>query len=154
MKVDEADLVKRAGRGDDDAFETIVNHYSMRIVRYCHRMVGTGAEDLAQEIFVKIYRNLHQVKDSSGFRAWMFAIARNCCLDRLRRIKTRPQSQGDESIDEIQIGPGPTGEQRFDEKKRRELLYRAMEGLSEQAREILLLKEIQQLKISEIAKIL
>ena len=93
-------IFERCAAGDKLAWEALVRETQSRIYGLALFYVkDTGeAEDLAQEIFVRIYRNLHQVKESSGFRAWMFAIARNCCRDRRRRIKTSPEIQSAELI--------------------------------------------------------
>ncbi len=148
-------IYSRCVKGDKLAWEALVKETQSRIFRLAMFYVRerAEAEDLAQEIYVKMYRNLHKVQDPEKFQSWMFAIARNCCLDRIRRMKSNAQLKAAVSASG-DLAEVPQEEQRYDEKRRREFLYRAMEGLSEQAREIVLLKEIQQMKISEIAKML
>ncbi len=85
----------------------------------------------------------------------MIRLARNSCIDRIRRIKARPPARDivvDEDLELTSALPSP--EQSWDSHRRKELVYQAMGNLSEQNREILLLKEIQQLKLTEIAGML
>lgn len=84
---DESELVARARDGDDEAFERIVSAYGRRIVGYCHKMAGRSmnAEDLAQEVFVKLYLALPRFDTSKPLAPFLFRIAHNHCLDALRR---------------------------------------------------------------------
>jgi RNA polymerase sigma-70 factor (ECF subfamily) len=149
-------IFERLKQGDKLAWEALVKQSQSRIYGLAMFYVRDSgeAEDLAQEIFIKIYKNLSQVKTSAGFKPWMFSIARNCCLDRIRRLKARPQTDSGASIDDGQAAADAAQERGWDAKKRKELLYRAMEQLGEQVREILLLKEIHQLKFVEVADVL
>jgi RNA polymerase sigma-70 factor (ECF subfamily) len=149
-------IFEKCRQGDKLAWEALVKTTQSRIYGLAMFYVRdpAEAEDLAQEIFIRVYRSLHQVKSSAGFRPWMFRIARNCCLDRIRRIKSRPRTIGAGAIEQAPEPNQATADQSWDAKQRKDLLYRAMDRLSEQAREILLLKEIQQLKLTEIAQIL
>jgi len=113
------------------------------------------ARDMAQEIFIQIYRKLDSFNDEENLLPWMLRLARNRCIDRLRRLKTRPPAE-DVLVEEAQeitdSRPGP--EEEYVAGGRRQLLYRALDEMSEMNREMILLKDIQGLELSEISRML
>ncbi len=150
-------ILERCRRGDNLAWEALVRRTQSRVYGLALQYVRDAdeASDLAQEIFIKIYRNLDKMETGSAFLPWMVRLARNCCIDRIRRIKARPPARDivvDEDLELASALPSP--EQSWDSDRRKELVYQAMGSLSHQNREILLLKEIQQLKLTEIAGML
>lgn len=150
-------IIERCRRGDNLAWEALVRRTQSRVYGLALQYVRDAdeASDLAQEIFIKIYRNLDKMETGFAFLPWMIRLARNCCIDRIRRIKARPPARDivvDEDLELTSALPSP--EQSWDSDRRKELVYRAMGNISEQNREILLLKEIQQLKLTEIAGML
>lgn len=113
------------------------------------------AFDLAQEIFVRVYKRLDTCEDPEKFLSWLLRIARNACIDHLRRLKARPPRQdipADEMHDLASGGLDP--EQDWIRNSRKRLVFRAMQDLSEINREIILLKEIQGRPLDEIATML
>ncbi|MEK7282477.1 MAG: sigma-70 family RNA polymerase sigma factor, partial [Acidobacteriota bacterium] len=113
------------------------------------------ARDVAQEIFVRIYERLESFHGDEAFLPWMLRLSRNICIDALRRRKARPRA-ADVVIDEtVQVAStAPTPEETSVARSARDLLYRAMDRMSDSDREILMLKEIQGLKVEEIAVLL
>jgi RNA polymerase sigma-70 factor (ECF subfamily) len=88
-------LVARVRGGDDDAFETLMQRYKRSVLNFAYRMIGDAAEaeDVAQDVFVRAYRNMHKPgfrRTTAEFSTWLFAVARNAALDCLRRRKRRP----------------------------------------------------------------
>ncbi|WP_156893726.1 sigma-70 family RNA polymerase sigma factor, partial [Actinokineospora enzanensis] len=83
----DADLVERAGSGDDDAFSQLYNRYRLPLTRFLARLTGDShlAEDLTQEAFVSALRHLSTLRRPSRFRPWLFSIAHRCALDHIRR---------------------------------------------------------------------
>lgn len=155
--LDVATLVQRCRHGDDLAWEALVRRYHGRIfaVAYHYLRNADEARDMAQEIFIRVYEQLPSFRSGDRLVPWMVRLARNAAIDRLRREKARPPRQDVPVEGGIPItAGGPTPEESSVEKSRRELLYRAMDGMSEKNREILLLKEIQGLKVEEISKML
>ncbi|HEX5505222.1 MAG TPA: sigma-70 family RNA polymerase sigma factor [Thermomicrobiales bacterium] len=86
-RVDEALLIARAGDGDQAAFQELVERYQGAVYNLAYRMLGTPeeAEDAAQEIFVRVYRQLARYDRARKFSTWVLAIATNYCIDQLRR---------------------------------------------------------------------
>jgi len=152
--MDQAELLKRCQQGDELAWEVLVRTYQARICSIAYTYTGSTEEarDLAQDIFVRIYRKLDSCRDSERFVPWLVRIARNVCLDHLRRRKARPPRQ-DLPADELHTlaDPGPTPEEEWVQSARKRLVYRAMQELSKINCEIILLKDMQGLSLEEIA---
>jgi RNA polymerase sigma-70 factor (ECF subfamily) len=155
--VEAATLLDRCRRGDDLAWEAIVRRYQGRVyaVAYHYMRNREDARDMAQEIFVRIYRQLDGLRGGEHFLPWLLRLARNACIDQLRRRKARPPASDIRVEDGPQIAssdPGP--EERSAAEARKRLLYSALDGMSEKSREIILLKDIQGLKLEEISSML
>ena len=141
-----ADLLDRCRRGDELAWEALVRRYQARIygLAYHYLRDPEEARDVAQEIFVRVYRKLGSYRDEqSTFLPWMLRVGRNVCIDHLRRAKARPADSGQplEDAPEI-IDPGPTPERTMESDSSKQLVDRALQRLSGASREIILLKEI------------
>ncbi len=150
-------LLERCRRGDDLAWEALVRRYQGRVfaVAFHYLRDREEARDAAQEIFIKVYQNLHSVQQGQRFVPWLLRLARNACVDRLRRLKVRTPAVAvpvEESYDLATAEPSP--EEASIAGTRRSLLYRAIARLGDNSREMILLKEIQQLKLEEIAELL
>jgi len=155
--MDSAELLKRCRQGDELAWEVLVRQHQGRICAIAYGYLGDQDEafDLAQEIFVRIYQRLHTCADPEKFQSWLVRIARNACIDHLRRIKARPPRQ-DIPADEMHnlAGGGSNPEQQWITNSRKKMVFRALQELSEINREIILLKDIQELPLDEIASML
>ena len=148
-------ILERCRRGDNLAWEALVRRTQSRVYGLALQYVRDPdeASDLAQEIYIKI--NLHKMETGSAFLPWLIRLSRNCCIDRIRRIKARPPARDVVVGEDLELtSAAPSPEQSWDTDRRKQLVYQAMGKLSAQNREILLLKEIQQLKLAEIAGML
>lgn len=150
-------LLVRCRQGDDLAWEALVRQYQGRVYAVAYHFMGEREEarDVAQEIFIKIYRGLGSMREGDRFLPWMLRLARNCCVDRLRRLKVRtpPAEVPVEEAPQI-AGRTPTPEDSSIEAARHGLLYKAIARLGDKNREMILLREIQELKLEEIAEML
>jgi RNA polymerase sigma-70 factor (ECF subfamily) len=150
-------VLRRCREGDSLAWEALVRQYQSRIYGIAFHYAGNreDARDLAQEIFVRVYRNLASCADAGMFVPWIIRISRNACIDYLRRRKARAHGR-DVAIEEIRNLPAAGGnpEQESEANSRTRLLHRALAELSELNREIIHLKEIQGLQLEEIAAML
>lgn len=150
-------LLEQCRAGDELAWEALVRRTQGRVysLAYHYLRDREEARDVAQEAFVRIYRNLDRYQEGGSFMAWMARITRNCALDRLRRLKVLPAYGGDPVDEGDQHADGePDPEVATLSRERSALLYRALDRMSEINREMVLLKEIQGLKQSEIAEML
>jgi RNA polymerase sigma-70 factor, ECF subfamily len=150
-------ILQRCISGDALAWEALVRQYQSRIYGLAYHYVGNteDARDLAQEIFVRIYQNLAACADEAMFFPWIIRVARNACIDHLRRRKVRAYGK-DIALDRVAGVPdsGDTPEQQCAANARKRLIHRALSQLTGLNREIILLKEIQGLQLDEIACLL
>lgn len=150
-------LLTRCRTGDPLAWEALVREYQARVYGLALHYTGNAedARDVAQEIFVKIYRKLDTCTEADSFVPWMVRLSRNACLDHLRRRKARPPA-ADIPADEMTNLPAddtsPHEVWELDARKR--LLHRALAAIGEHSREVILLKDIQGLSLEEIAQML
>lgn len=155
--LDVATLLERCRQGDDLAWEALVRRFQGRVFALaCHYMRNSEeARDVAQEIFVRIYERLGSFHGNQAFLPWLLRLSRNVCIDALRRRKTRPRATDDVTEETVRIASAvPTPEAACAARSAGDLLYRAMDRMSDSDREILMLKEIQGLKVEEIATLL
>lgn len=152
-----ATLLERCRLGDELAWEALVRRYQGRIYALaCHYMGNAEeARDVAQDIFVRLYQRLDACTNDATFVPWLLRLARNACIDRLRRLRVRPAAGGrpiEEMYDIEHPGPNPAEQRRVSSRK--QLLHRALRNLSRANQEIILLKEIQGLSLAEVASLL
>jgi len=152
-----AALVRRCRQGDALAWEALVRRFQSRIYGLAYHLVRDREEarDLAQEVFVRVWEGLARCRDDDAFVPWMLRVARNCCIDRLRRLGARPratQAVDPEHHDRCDGRGDPHA--ALETETDRKLIYRALDSLSTTSREMILLKEIQGLKLVEIADML
>ena len=97
----ERSLIRRAQRGDRAAFDALVRRYDQEVLRMTLRMVQSHdeAQDLYQEVFLKVYRSIGRFRLESKFSTWLYRVVMNVCLDHLRRQKSRGEMQMPESED-------------------------------------------------------
>lgn len=152
--VDLDTLLARCGRGDELAWEELVRRFEGRIYGFALHYLRDPEEarDVAQEIFVKMYQHLGGMRDSGTFLPWILRLVRNGCIDRVRSRKARGHglTVGFDATDRFVSGDA-SPEAAMLAGARKSLLHRALRTLSASNREILQLKEIQQLKLDEIA---
>jgi len=158
----EAAVIRRVLDGDGNAFEDLVAAYEKNVYNLALRMTGNAqdAEDMAQEAFVKAYTSLPGFRGDSKFSVWLSRIVSNVCLDFLRRQNRRPASSlslEDEDGEESQMDipdESQSPEQLLEHSLTQEAVQRGLQSLSEEQRQILLLREIQGLSYEEIAETL
>ena len=145
-------LVKRAQKGDADAFEVLYNQYLKRVYNIAWRMMGNGsdAEDVAQEVMLKAWRALPSFKLGSAFGTWLYRIAINACSDELRRSKTKTVS-----MEEMQAVGRELESAGFEEScDTGGSIAAAIARLGEDYRAALVLRDVEGYAYEEIAAIL
>jgi len=155
--MDLGQLLERCRQGDELAWERLVRQHQSRIHALTFHYVGNSEEarDLTQDVFVRIYKNLDSCTEPAHFVPWTIRIARNACIDHLRRRKARPPTQ-DLPVEEVYdlASRGPNPEEAYAADSRKRLVHLALQSLSELSREIIVLKDIQGLQFDEIASLL
>lgn len=154
---DVAAVVARVRAGDRHAFAVLVDCHQDRIFRFLLRLVGNRDEamDLTQDTFLKVFQSLAEWRPEAPFRAWLFRIARNAAYDLLRRRQLVGFLAFDELAPEegeaVWPDPAPRPEQRLDDRRRVAALDRALRALPAEQREVLLLRELEEMSYAEIA---
>lgn len=152
--LDENECITRAQRGDVAAFSELVARYQDRIYRFLVRLTRSqdDALDLAQETFLRAYRGLPRWRPDALFKTWLFRIARNLAFDLLRRHKRVEFVALEEDADIADPAPGPDA--ALETAQRLRMLEAALLRLPVEHREILLLREIEEMSYEEIAVVL
>ncbi|TVR00495.1 MAG: sigma-70 family RNA polymerase sigma factor [Deltaproteobacteria bacterium] len=162
MEETDENLVKLARNGDDGAFQVLVRRYQRRVFHCCFGLVRNrdDAEDLVQETFVRVYRNLDRFEGSSSFYTWTYRIARNVSIDHLRRANRQRTVDFDDGVavgddaDDTGLLARPLNINPAAVAGRRELvdkLNEAARSLGDIHREVLMLREVEGLSYQEIA---
>jgi RNA polymerase sigma-70 factor (ECF subfamily) len=154
--LDLEDLLQRCKRGDALAWEALVRQLQGRVYGLARFYLGDREEarDIAQDVFIRIYRNLGSFQTGTNFVAWALRITRNCAIDRLRQNRAKPPTAGLPDDDKLVDFDGALRASRDPVGEEQQLLYRALDLLSAAHREMILLKDIQGLEQQEIAEML
>ena len=149
------DEVRRARRGDSNAFAQLVRSMQRPIYGICLRLLRSEAEaaEVAQEAFLRAYQNLQRYDESRPFDLWVMAIARNLCLDILRRRSRVTTEDVDDHANLLPTGEASL-EQTAIEKQEKKSLEDAMSTLGEGDREVLALYYVQRRTTKEIAEVM
>jgi len=158
-----ADLIARAQRREPAAFDALINAYGARLYGYFYRLTGSrhDAEDLLQEVFIRLVRMIERYQHDGRFEGWLFRIATNLVRDRVRRSKTGraatdslgprgARSEAESTGDR----PDPAAERPSASLERAENLDRLQQAigqLPEAEREVIMLRHFAQLSFREIA---
>ena len=145
-----ADALSRARRGDEAAFEELMRMHERQVLRTALRLLGRleDAEDAAQEVFLRLYRNLRGLQALAEIRPWLYRVTVNVCYD-LGRKRRRFVA---ELPDEMAVEQSQESAVSLDQ--RREMLARALPYLPEKERAAVVLREIEGLETAEVAEIL
>ena len=159
-----ASLVRRCVAGDAVAWEEIVQRFNRRIFNICYRFTGSqdDAQDLAQEVFIKIYRTLNSYDvDKGAFMTWVATLTRNLLVDHFRKRKQdRLTDSMDEPIsaegDGLSIAAqiedaGPSPDARLQTREAQEMVQKGLQKLSPELREAVILRDLQDMDYREIA---
>jgi RNA polymerase sigma-70 factor (ECF subfamily) len=151
---EEYQLIKKFKAGDPSVFELIVQTYQDRIYNLCRYLLGNpqDAEDAAQEVFIKAFRNLKFFKPESSLYTWLYRIGVNTCLDHKRKSRPEPFKEG--FLNETFPSTEPSPEQHYQSKKTGWAIQSAFNQLSKNSCAIIVLKEIEGLSYEEIAEVM
>ncbi len=162
--VTDAELMLQVKGGDIRAFENLVGKHQRPLINYFFRMVWDRqiAEDMAQEVFLRIYNHAADYEAQAKFTTYMYRVARNLWIDRIRHEAHAPKTvsldapadaEGDTFHDRIS-GTSPSVDAHLSGQERAAIVRKAIELLPEEQRQVLLLVEGKDLKYQEIAQVL
>ena len=156
----DAQLVQQCLQGDGSAWEELVRRHSRRIFNICYRFTGNGteAEDLSQDVFLRVYRTLASYRSAhGGFATWVTSVTRNLLIDHYRRTKRdRVTDSLDDKMAVVETKES-TGRRPDEQALLGELsgqVQMALTRLSPELREAVILRDLQQLEYGEIQRVL
>ena len=152
-------LVERCLRGDDSAWESIVNAYGRRIYNLGYRYTSRTdeAEDLTQEIFIRVYQNLKSFRmDAGSFQNWVLKIGRNLIIDRYRQARRFQPSAGTEEMETMNLRDDklPNPHRAAEQAEAARFLNEGLQRLSPELKEAIILRDLEGMAYQEIASLL
>ena len=138
----EQDILRRAQQGDSEAFRLLVEAYQTQVYRLALRMCGeAAADDVTQEAFLAAWRALPEFRGTCRFSTWLYRLTTNAAIDWLRREK---RHRGMDDVTELELpddGPGP--QDQAEQAEAQQAVRRALSRLSEEHRQVLILRELE-----------
>ena len=152
----ETRLVERCLQGDDAAWETVVNSYGRRIYNLGYRYTShrEEAEDLTQEIFIRVYQNLKSYRSEAGsFQNWILRVARNLVIDRYRQTRRYQQAGGSEELETMSLRDDkvPNPQRATEQIEASRFLQDGLQSLPPELKEALIHRDIEGMSYQEIA---
>ncbi|MCZ6632923.1 MAG: sigma-70 family RNA polymerase sigma factor [bacterium] len=149
-------LIAACQQGDSRAFRDIYDLYKDRIYALCRHMAGNfeDAEDLTQEVFISAFKNIQSFRAEAAFGTWLYRIATNLCLNRLR--KRKPEIHSFEALEEFDAAPpalGPSPEDLLVRKELNRRLEAAVLALPENLRLVFVLGTLEGMRYKQIAEV-
>jgi len=159
MRRSDQQLVADYLSGDEQSLKFLVERYLRPIYGFTYRFVNGAqdAEDVTQDIFVKVWRHIKQFDQEKSFKTWIFSIAKNAAIDFLKKKKTIPFSEfenedGENTIMENLVDSSPLPSELLERSDLKEMLAKAMEKLSPKYRMVLFLRYNDHFTFREIAE--
>jgi RNA polymerase sigma-70 factor (ECF subfamily) len=155
------DLMARTAEGDEYSFEILVRRHQTSVLNLIYRYVGDGtkARDLAQEVFIRVWRAANRYEPKAKFATWIYRITANLCLNELKSygkkkliFSENPSEEGQTLNAESKVSPSSEDILLAEERSRQ--VSNALQSLPENQRMVLILKRYDDLSYGEIAKIM
>jgi RNA polymerase sigma-70 factor (ECF subfamily) len=150
----DAELIERCLRKDNAAWELAVVRFRRKVFHIAYKFTGKHdqAEDLTQEIFLKVFRSLDKFNRDADFGTWLSSVARNYCIDRYRASKREKEVLVEDAL-AYDLAPASSGNpyRALEDQDRRSLVRRGLELLPGKLREAVILRDLQGLSYQEMA---
>jgi RNA polymerase sigma factor (sigma-70 family) len=149
--------------GDQQAFEVLVKRYSGPLFTFIRRFLGEydAASDILQQVMLQLYLSLPKLRTGEPLKAWLYQVARNRCLDELRRKRAMHFSELEKEIDEEEQSlvdtmqdKSPLPDEVVERRDVQEILLKAIRALPPKFRAVVLLRYVSQLSYAEIGRVL
>ena len=150
----EAELIERCLRKDNSAWEQVIARFRRKVFHISYKFTGKHdeAEDLTQEIFLKVFRSLEKFHRDADFGTWLSSVARNYCIDRYRASKREKEVLVEDAL-AYDLAPAASGNpyRALEDQDRRSLVRRGLEQLPGKLREAVILRDLQGMSYQEMA---
>jgi len=154
------DLILKAKQGDDQAFNQVVQAYRRRILGTIARLIGRpeDVEDVGQEVFLRLYYSLDQLREPDVFEPWLYRLTVNAAYDYLRRQRRRPEARmSDLSEEQVVMADADAGtlaqREEVRQGKVRDFVNSLLGAVSEEDRVLLTLKEVEGLSLKQLENV-
>lgn len=152
-------LVERCLQGDDSAWELVVTSYGKRIYNLSYRYTNRrdDAEDLTQNILIRVYQNLRSYRSEAGsFQNWILRVARNLIIDHYRQARRFPKTGGSEELEAMNIQDVriPNPQRAAEQSEASRFLQNGLEALSPELKEAIILRDLEGISYQDIAELL
>jgi RNA polymerase sigma-70 factor (ECF subfamily) len=162
-QISSEELMARIAKGDEDAFEILVNRHQTSVSNLIYHFIGdkTQAKDLAQEVFLRVWQAAKTYKPKAKFTTWLYRIGANLCLNELKSARrkkwfslNRSDENSEHTFEETLTDSAPSAEDLLLSKERSRQISDALQSLPENQRMALILKRYDDLSYQEIAQII
>jgi RNA polymerase sigma-70 factor (ECF subfamily) len=149
------EIIERCLNGDQAAWEAIVRLYRRKVFNVAYKFVGRHdqAEDLTQDVFLKLYKSLDTFDRRANFQTWLISVSRNLCIDHYRAVRKERETIN-RDVDPADLAPAALdtrADTQLEQRDRVKLLRRALDKLAPTLRTAVMLRDIQELTYQEIA---
>jgi RNA polymerase sigma factor (sigma-70 family) len=149
-------LIRRCLAGDQLAWDAIVRQYRRKVFNVAYKFVGKHdeAEDLTQDIFLKVFKSLETFDRRANFQTWLISVSRNLCIDHYRSVRKERETI-DRDVDTAELSAAAPGQSQIaalEQRDRVELLREALASLPKTLRTAVLMRDLQELSYHEIAR--
>src|SRR3982074_436660 len=148
-------LIQRCVQGDQSAWDLIVAQYWRKVFNVAYKFVGKHdeAEDLTQDIFLKIFKSIGTFDRRANFQTWLISVSRNLCIDHYRSVRREREAidRGVGASEQTPVSDAPGPLEAIEQQDRVALLREAMRALPKSLRTAVMLRDIRELSYQEIA---
>ena len=149
------EIIERCLNGDQAAWEAIVRMYRRKVFNVAYKFVGRHdqAEDLTQDVFLKLYKSLDTFDRRANFQTWLISVSRNLCIDHYRSVRKERETinRDVDPSDFAPASPDTRVDTQLEQRDRVKLLRKALDKLAPTLRTAVMLRDIQELTYQEIA---
>ena len=165
VRMDEAELIRAAQQGDQRAFEQLVRSYDQSVLRLATNLLRSPEEanDIYQEAFLRVYKNLHTFRFDCSFHTWLYRIVSNLCLDALRKRKVRREESSvvetsDGPLDRMDAVPERRAdsdpERRMESQELKQRIREVLGGLTPRERAVFEMRHYQGMRLRTIGDVM
>jgi len=154
-KYDESAVINSIKKGDQKAFAILVGQYKSLVFTLAYRMLQNReeAEEVAQDIFIKVFYSIHRFNGDSKFSTWLYRVSYNTCLDRIKKLKRGLRTESINEFTELQMLQMESALDQIEQNERKTLITESLALLPGEESFIMVLYYLEELSLEEISQI-